>query len=891
MARRSIANPSISPSQDLSVVEHRLGNGLKVLLLPRKVAPIVVCDLYYPVGSFDEPAGQSGIAHFVEHMLFKGTERWPKGRLDRLAYVSAGQANAETSEDFTHYWFSFPSDRWEIALEIEADRMVSALFDPIEVEAERSVIAEERARDLESAFQRIDQQHLALSYLRHPYRNPILGWPEDLASIDAEALRGFHARHYRPDGAVLVIAGDIRVSNAIRAVERAFGAIAPGIDRVARPEIAEPRQAGRREFRLNEPESVARGLLGWHSVGSSHPLRAPLEILSDLLTTGRRSRLSDALVEKTRLATWVDSSQQSSRRAGQFLIQVEASQGSEPKRIEGEITRILQDLAENGPTPEEIERSRTRLAAAWRWDREDLSGLAAGLGEVALWEDWRAWNEHRRISLAVEAPDVQLVASTFLNDSNLTLGWSVPSHPSLNEAPGEAVSARRASRELSTIPVGLPEGFIVPGPSRRSVVFRPTREVLPQGLRLLSERRPGTGVVALEFYVDAGQLREAKPGLAYLTGRLLEEGTESRSADALATEIEDAGAALDVGSTGISLRIRAEDLVQGVEWLADLARRPSFPEASVDWLKKKIADEWRSDRDDPGFRSEMLFQSLIYANHPYSRDPRGSARDLAQLSRDDVVEHHRAHFTTDDAFLVVVGDFEPRRLKKIVERSFGDWRTESSRFEAPPDPKRATRRRTKRVSRPGEQVHIHLGHLGIRRTDPDFYPLQVVDLILGEAPGFTDRLSRVLRDELGLVYSVGGGITDSADREPGVFQVSMGTSPEAADQACQVAIEQIKAIHQGEFSDEEIEQAKAYLSGSWLFDFQTIEQRAGRILNGERWGLPVDDPLRAPERWEKLSPAEIRGAARRRIAPEALLRVEYGPILSKGSRSDAECSL
>src|SRR5262249_25977371 len=162
-------------------------------------------DLYYPVGSVDEPAGRTGLAHFVEHMLFKGTERFPKGQLDRLAFLAAGQSNAETGEDCTHYWFAFPAERWELALALEADRMCGARFDPREVEAERRVIVEERARELDSPLGRLEQTHLAVSYLVHPYRNPVLGWPDDLRRATVDDLTAFYRAHYRPDGAVLVV--------------------------------------------------------------------------------------------------------------------------------------------------------------------------------------------------------------------------------------------------------------------------------------------------------------------------------------------------------------------------------------------------------------------------------------------------------------------------------------------------------------------------------------------------------------------------------------------------------------------------------------------------------------------------------------------------------------
>ena len=199
MARRSTDRPAPPLwAGDLPVFERTLANGLKTLVLPRRHAPAVVCDLYYPVGSADEPSGRTGLAHFVEHMLFKGTERFPKGRIDQLAFVASGQTNAETDEDTTHYWFAFPSDRWELALAIEADRMRGANFDPDEVEAERRVIAEERAREQESPFARLDQTHLALSYLRHPYRNPVLGWPDDLERITVDDLRRFYRRPLSP---------------------------------------------------------------------------------------------------------------------------------------------------------------------------------------------------------------------------------------------------------------------------------------------------------------------------------------------------------------------------------------------------------------------------------------------------------------------------------------------------------------------------------------------------------------------------------------------------------------------------------------------------------------------------------------------------------------------
>lgn len=889
MARRLTARPSPAWVGDLPVFERTLPNGFKTLVLPRTHAPVVVCDLYYPAGSVDEPAGRTGLAHFLEHMLFKGTERFPKGQIDRLAFVAAGQSNAETGEDCTHYWFAFPSDRWELALSVEADRMRGATFDPREVEAERHVIGEERARELDSPLGRLDQTHLALTYLRHPYRNPILGWPDDLARIGIEDLRGFYQQHYRPDGAVLVVVGDVDPERALDRVAAHFEPLPPGVlDRPA-PPLAEPRQMGRRDFTLVDAEAVARGLLGWHSVPRGHPDGPALNVLSDLLTCGRRSRLWNELVERRRLATWVETGQDDARWAGQFLLQVEAAAGVEPARLEQAIAELIAQIADEGPTAEELLRSSHRLEVAWRWEQEDLAGLAAGLGSVALWDDWRAWQAEHRAALAVTADDVRRVASTYLVDSSLTVGWSMPRSGRTMTVllPSETVP-----RVATTDPARTPDrpiALTIPKGVSRLADYSPQRTTLPNGLRLISERRQGTGIVALELFVDAGLLREAKPGLAYLTGRLLEEGTKTRPAETLAEAIEDVGGTFDVGSTGVSLRVRAEDLPLAVEILADVALHPAFPADAFPWAKRRIAAELQGDREDPAFRADLLFRGLVYGDHPYARDPRGTSRDITRLALTDVKAHHRRHFAADNAFLVAVGDFDPRKLKALVKTHFERWKPRGSGFEECPHPVRSGRPRVRRVSQPGEQVHIVLGHLGIPRNHPDFDALAVLDHIFGSGPGFTDRLSRIVRDELGLAYSVGGGITDTADIVPGLFRVYVGTTPDESDRVVAAIAEQVRAMHEGSFSDEEVDCARRYLAGSWVFDFQTVEQRAERLLELERWGLPLDEPVKWPERISRVSIAKVRRAARTHLDPAALVRVEFGPVRRR-QHPNAECA-
>jgi zinc protease len=419
--------------------------------------------------------------------------------------------------------------------------------------------------------------------------------------------------------------------------------------------------------------------------------------------------------------------------------------------------------------------------------------------------------------------------------------------------------------------------------------YHPVRWRLPNGLRVLAEAVPGSAIAAVELYVEAGQRVEEKPGAAYLAGRLREEGTARRPADQLAEEVEDVGGALDLYSKGGSLHVRAEDLGLALDVLADVARRPAFPADALGWVRKRIASELRADLDDPAFRADALFRRLVYGDHPFARDPRGNLGQIAALSLDDVKRHHRRYFRPDNSILVVVGDFDPAELRRRVLASFGGWKAPARplvlpEIAAPPEPRGVARR----VDYAGEQVHLILGHLGIPRRHPDYDALAVLDHILGSGPGFTDRLSATLRDELGLAYTVGGGITDSADLEPGTFRVYVGTSPEMVDLAAAAALEQIEAMHRGAFADEEVEQAKQYLRGSCLFDFQGVSQRADRLVELAAFGLPLLEPLRWPARLDRITPDKVRRAARRHLRPDALLRVALGPMrrVVKGSRTE-----
>jgi zinc protease len=397
-------------------------------------------------------------------------------------------------------------------------------------------------------------------------------------------------------------------------------------------------------------------------------------------------------------------------------------------------------------------------------------------------------------------------------------------------------------------------------------------------------------VIALELHIDAGWVRESSPGASYLTGRLLEEGSTRRPGHELTAAIEDVGGSLEASSACTSARVRSEELALALELMADLVRNPAFPPDTVDWTKQRILAELQADLEDSALHAELIFRGLIYGSHPLGRDPRGTRQGIARLTREDVVRHHAWHFSPDRSFLVVVGDFESRHLNRLVKARFGSWAVCGKPLRPRPEVAAPARTRVRRVESPGGQVHILLGHLGIARHHPDYEALVVLDHIFGTGPGFADRLGRIVRDELGLVYSIGGGITDTADLHPGLFRVYAGTRPDQADRVIAAVTEQVRAMHEGAFSDDEVDRARRYLASAYVFDFQTVEQRAERLLDLERLGLPLEHPKHWPEQITRITPDQVRQAARMHLKPEALFRVEYGPLVRRGHKRIAECA-
>jgi zinc protease len=402
-----------------------LENGLTVLTRELHASPIVTAMIWYRVGSRNEELGQTGKSHFLEHMLFKGTERFKKGEIDLLTLKNGGNNNAFTSHDFTAYYFNFASDRWEVALDIESDRMVNCVFAPEEFEAEKKVVIEELRMGLDSPWGLLLQELDATAYKVHPYRNPVIGWLQDVERATDTEQQAYYRKHYHPGNATLVLTGDFETDRVLEKVVQQFSGLPRGPLSSAVTAV-EPAQRGEKRLQVQWRSKVPRLAIAYHAPEIAHPDTYPLQVLNLILTEGKTSRLYQRLVEREESVTFVSAEYAESKDPTLFHIRAEARGNHTAEEIESTIYEELNRIVSAGASKQELERAKHLVRAHFILSRERAVDQAMLLGQVeTLYGISYIDNYLEKIS-AVTSEDVSSVCSQYLSPANRTVGYLVP---------------------------------------------------------------------------------------------------------------------------------------------------------------------------------------------------------------------------------------------------------------------------------------------------------------------------------------------------------------------------------------------------------------------------------------------------------------------------------
>jgi zinc protease len=399
------------------------------------------------------------------------------------------------------------------------------------------------------------------------------------------------------------------------------------------------------------------------------------------------------------------------------------------------------------------------------------------------------------------------------------------------------------------------------------------------GARLLVSRRPGAPVCAVQAHLRGGSSLDpaGKEGLAHLAGRLVDLGTKEHTEEELAAILENAGGSLAGGAAGLSGQVANDRWQVLLDTLCECLTGPSYPRERVERQKRRVIDRLTVERDDPRSQGARRFRELVYGRHWLGRSEAGEVESVARITRADLVRFHARQWCGRRTVIAFSGDVDPRRVKAFLDRRLARWPVGSDL--GPLDTAfPAIEPRTACFRAERAQVHVFLGHLGIRRVDPDFAALTVMDHVLGTGPGFTNRISRRLRDELGLAYTVSAAIHSSAGVLPGTFTAYIGTSPQHLATALAGFRDEIRRLQRERVPEDELEVARSYLTGSFPLGFERASRRVQTLVSAERIELPDDHLEQLARALDSVTAADVQRVAQAHLFPDRACLSVAGPV-------------
>jgi len=861
------------------VTEYRLANGLRVLTAPDPSASTVTVHITYFVGSRNEGYGEKGMAHLLEHMLFKGAMRHLniKEELNKRG----ARYNGTTSNDRTNYFetLNAAGDNLDWALGLEADRMVNSFVRKTDLDSEMTVVRNEFESGENRPGSVLSERMQRLAYAAHNYGNPVIGFRSDLESVPIERLQAFYRTWYQPDNAFLIVGGRIDEASALALVQKHFGPI-PRPSRVL-PALytVEATQDGERSVTLRRTGDVQIVAAQYRVPAGSHPDYAAVDILALAYGAAATGRLHRALLQ-TGLASSVWGYERMLRDPGyaSFGAQVARSAPIEPAR--DALLAALEGATRERISDAEVERARTVLLNDMDKAPLDSPGYVRWLGEFASLGDWRLFFLYRERVRRIATADVQRVADTYLKPANRVLGLFLPTDkPDRAEIPPapDLAGALAGFKGSETVQAG--EAFDA---TPANIEARLIRRTLANGIKvaLLPKQTRGGRVVAnLSLYWgdEAGKMNRAR-ACGFADGMLM-RGAQKRSRAELRDAFDRLKANVSVGASGASIDARRAQLEETLRLVAEVLREPAFPAAEFEELKRAALTGAESQRGDPSaIASERLARHLnpwprghwLYVNSVDERieDVKAATLDEAKRCYADLVGATGAQF-------VAVGDFDPNSLMQLVDELFGNWqspapyaRIPGRYFERPPlEQTVATPDKANAVLRAGL-------NLPLRDDHADFPALVVGNYLLGGTS--SGRLPIRVREKDGLSYSTYSFFSASPLDAAGSFGLAAIYAPQNRERVERGIREELeRALAQG-FSDTEVAAAKKGLLEARRVQRGQDGALASRLSNYLYLGRTFAWDVEFEKRIAALAPAEIRDALRRHIDPNKLSVLKAG---------------
>ncbi len=836
------------------VRQFTMDSGLKVILEENRNAPVAALQIWVKIGSADEKDEEAGMCHFIEHMLFKGTEkRKVRGGANEIESLG-GTINAYTSYDQTVYHITLASRYADIGLDILSDAIQHSTFDAVEFEREREVILEEVRRGQDDPSKRLFQQTMAAFYQKHPYRRPVIGYANTIRSIQRDQMVGFFKRWYTADRMVVIAVGDFNAGEMEKNIREIF--------KDFRPSSEGPSQ------RIKEPVPLeVRSVISYGNFRETYlhialPASsakdedtAALDVIAHILGAGEPSRLVQNIKFGKGLVHSIYASSYTPKDPGLFFIGATLP----AENVENAVEAILEEMNRlriEGVSAEELHRAKVNIESDLIYSRQTVQGQAGKIGNYELTAgDFQFEREYLRKVALLQNEDIQRVSRKYFWSHRLTVSVL---------APNEKADVIKSLPLRSVVEKGRLAGDPV---EERSPVYK---SVLENGIRLVVKENRSVPVVSVQVSFLGGVRfeEESNNGINSFTAVMLTKGTKEQNSLEIAKKVERMAGSLGgfsgYNSFGLTFTFLNQHFEEAFKLLTEVIRQPSFDREEMEKRRKLILASIRQQEDDLGRLVFKLFRKTLYEKHPYGMDTLGTLDSIQRLTQKDLREYYKRIAVPENMVLTVVGDVDQRQVVLAVKKSFGDLKAESLRVPIIPQEPHVQKKRVAELVKQKEQAHFVLGFLGISYDHPDSYALTVLDAALSGQGG---RLFRELRDKESLAYAL--DFMAQPNLDPGFIGVYMGTHPDKLETAIKAVLRLLQKVKEEGVTGEEVERAKKYLIGNFEIGLQTNSAQANQMSLDEVYGLGFDHYQRYPRKIENVTKKDVDRVAKKYLNLES----------------------
>lgn len=850
-----------------------LDNGLTVIVKEMPGTRVATVQIWVKAGSVYESADEAGITHFIEHMIFKGTDTKGPGELAGAIEGVGGRINAYTSYEYTVYHATLSSGYWDMALEVLADAVMHSTFDPVEVQREIKVVLEELAMRYDRPNIMLFHKLMETAYTRHPYRLPVIGNEESIKNFTRDKILAYMKKHYIPQNLLVVVAGDVKGREVIAKVNEIMGTIDRGETETESLPV-EPMQEEARSFAMKEDIMQPQLAIAIPISEFNSPDAPVLDVLAQIVGHGETSRLYRSLRDEKQLVYGINATAFTPADPGMFEITAVLGGSNMEPAFEATLAELFK-LKFYSVTDDELNRAKRGLESDFVFNLERVEGQARVMGSFEMMSGDPREDDYLEKIRGVTPDDIKKIAQKYFTEEAINVGFLM-SENSLFNPSEEEIKVLIARAEQDAVNSDS-EAML-----SNSYLSRVHRFKLENGITLLVREDNTVPTVGIRA-VFPGGLRDETPltnGAFTFISELLPKGTKNMTAAEVAVTVADIAGSLNGFSGKNTFGLKGDFLArffpEGLTLVRDVLLEPAFNPTEAEKIRPELLSQLKQQEDSLTSLAFQEFNSLLFSGHPYGLNNIGSENAIKSFTASALKEIYQHHARPENLVLAISGDVNAEETKDLVVSLFGDWQEKKSSSDQEIEeevlpPAKLMQEKTKEIIRDKEQVHLVVGFLGTTLKDPDRFVLEVLDTILS---GQSGRLFSQLRDKQSLAYSLSSFSLFGLDT--GAFGIYIGTSPDKKEEAIKGVWQELNTIREERVGEDELNRAKNILISQYELAMQTHSAQALEMALNETYGLGQDFGNRYIQAIKEVDAAKVLEVARKYILPDAYVMVAVG---------------